>query len=131
MTNCEMLNERVREFPRTLYVSLWFPLSSETFVFYEVEALYKRNLPVSVITLYAKKLKNLAPHIKNSPVPIEHFGIASIGRIFGAVWRHLRSKPRLTLEILKDIFFRRWRDLEMRGENAWAGLAGFYCKKNL
>ncbi len=113
-------------FPRLLYVSLWFPLSSETFVFYEVDALVKRNLPVSVITLYAKKLKNLAPHIKNSNILVEHFGIANTGRILGAVWRRFRSNPQLTLGILKDIFIRRWRDLEMRGENAWAGVAGFY-----
>ncbi len=128
MTDCtsDENTQSVRPFPRTLYVSLWFPLSSETFVFYEVDALYKRNLPVSVITLYAKKLKNLAPHIQNTSIPIEHFGIASLGRILGALWRSFRREPKLCVSILKDIFFRRWRDLEMRGENAWACLAGFY-----
>ncbi len=135
MTNCAS-NKQVqeqRDFPRVLYVSLWFPLSSETFVFYEVDALFKRNLPVSVITLYAQKLTNLAPHIKNHNIPVEHFGIANTGRILRAVWRKFRSEPKLTLSILKDIFIRRWRDLEMRAENAWAGLAGFYlaerCKE--
>ncbi len=115
-----------RDFPRTLYVALWFPLSSETFIFYELDALYKRNLPVSVITLYAKKLKDLAPHIHNHNIPTEHFGIASIGKILGAVTRRLIREPKKAWGILHHTIFRKWRDWEMLGENLWACLSGFY-----
>ena len=48
----------LRDFPRTIFLSHWFPLSSETFVFYEIEGLYKRDLPISVISLYAKNHKD-------------------------------------------------------------------------
>ncbi len=119
--------------PRTLYVALWFPLASETFVFYEVEKFFKQNMPVSVITLYGRKHKNLADHIRNSPVPIENFGIPATGRIFGALWRRFRTDRKKTLHVLRTLFFRRWRDIEMRLEGAWACLSGFYlaerCKE--
>ncbi len=115
-----------KHFPRTLYVALWFPLASETFVFYEVDKFYKQNMPVSVITLYGDKPKNLAEHIRNSPVPIERFGIPATGRILAAAWRSFKKNPEKTKHILRNIFLRRWRDLEMRLEAAWAGVSGFY-----
>ncbi len=122
-----------RSFPRTLYVSHWFPLSSETFVFYEVDALYKRNLPVSVISLYGKKEKNLAPHICKNSIPIEHFGILNTFRIIKSVWQRYRKEPQKTKNILSTLLWRRWRDAEMHLENAWAAFSGFYlaerCKE--
>ncbi len=115
-----------RDFPRTLYVALWLPLASETFVFFEVDKFYKQNMPVSVITLYGDKPKNLAPHIRNSPIPIERFGIPATFKILGAAWRRFRKEPEKTKHVLRNIFLRRWRDLEMRLEAAWAGVSGFY-----
>ncbi len=112
--------------PRTLYVALWFPLASETFVFYEVEKFFTQNMPVSVITLYGKKHTNLAEHIRNSKIPIENFGIPACGHIFAAVWRRFRKEPKKTMHVLRTLLFRRWRDLEMRLEGAWACFSGFY-----
>ncbi len=119
-------NNSQRSFPRTLYVALWFPLASETFVFYEVDKFYKQNMPVSVITLYGDKPNNLAEHIRNSPVPIERFGIPATFRILGAVWRRFKKDPQKTKHVLRNIFLRRWRDIEMQLEAAWAGVSGFY-----
>ncbi len=122
-----------QDFPRTLYVALWLPLSSETFVFYEVDTLFKQNLPVSVITLYGNKTKNLAEHMRNTPIPIERFGILATGRILAAVWRRFRKEPKKTWHVLRTLFWRRWRDMEMRLESAWACVSGFYlaerCKE--
>ncbi len=115
-----------REFPRTLFLSHWFPLSSETFVFYEIEGLYKRNLPLSVITLYAQKHKNLAPHIRDTPVPIEHFGMLNTGRILWATAKRLVREPKKSLSLLTTLIFRRWRNAEMQLESLWATFAGFY-----
>ena len=116
-------------FPRTLYISLWFPLSSETFVFYEVDALVKHDLPVAVLTLYGDKTANLADHMRHADIPVERLGVVALGRILGAAWRRLWSEPGKTLYVLRNIFFRRWRDAEMRLENAWAGIAGFPCRE--
>ncbi len=113
-------------FPRVLYVSLWFPLPSETFVFYEVDALYKRNLPVHVVSLYGPKTKNLAPHMQNISIPVEHMGISAFGSILAALWRRFRKSPKKCFLLMKDILFRRWRDKEMYAENLWAAVAGFY-----
>ncbi len=115
-----------REFPRTLFLSHWFPLSSETFVFYEIEGLYKRNLPISVMTLYARKNKNLAPHIRDTKVPIEHFGMLNTGRILWATAKRLCREPKKSLSILRTLIFRRWRNAEMQLESLWATFAGFY-----
>ncbi len=118
-------------FPRTLFISHWFPLSSETFVFYEIEGLYERNLPLSVITLYAQKHKNLAPHIRNTKVPIEHFGMAKTGHILLATAKRLVREPKKTLSILRTLIFKRWRNAEMHLENLWAAFAGFYLAERV
>ncbi len=113
-------------FPRTLFLSHWFPLSSETFVFYEIEGLYKRQLPLSVITLYAQKHKNLAPHIRHTSVPIEHFGMKKTAHILWATFKRLVFQPKKTLSLLHTLIFRRWRNAEMHLESLWSTFAGFY-----
>ena len=113
-------------FPRTAYVALWFPLSSETFVFYEVDALFRQGLPLSVFSLYDRKNKNLAAHMRNTDIPVERLGCAATLRILGAVFRSWRRDAPKTRAILRTIFLRRWRDAEMYLENIWAGVCGFY-----
>ncbi len=119
------------DFPRTLFLSHWFPLSSETFVFYEIEGFYKRKLPISVITLYAQKHKNLAPHMRSTPIPIEHFGMAKTAHILWAFAKRLVREPRKSLKILHTLLFRRWRNAEMYLENLWATFAGFYLAERV
>ncbi len=113
-------------FPRTLYVLLWFPVASETFVFYEIEKFFKQKRPVSVITLYGERHKNLAGFMLNTDVPIEHFGMLATGRILAAFWRRLRKEPKKALYVMRTLLFRRWRSVEMWLEGAWAGISGFY-----
>ncbi len=122
----ETTENSCKTLPRTLYVALWFPLASETFVFFEVEKFHNKDFPVSVITLYGNKSKNLADHIRNTSIPIERFGIPATGRILGAVWRRWRKEPQKTWHVLRTLLFRRWRDVEMHLEGAWACVAGFY-----
>ncbi len=118
-----------RAFPKTLYVTLWFPLSSETFIFYEVDALHKRHLPVSIISLYDKKFKNLAPHIQENSIPTERFGARRTAHILAAFGQRLWQEPRKSLTIIRTLLCRRWRDAEMYLENLWAALSGFYLAK--
>lgn len=113
-------------YPRTVYISHWLPLSSETFVYYEAEGLHDRGFPVSGFSLYGRCDKELGPRLLNGRLPVERLGIAAIPRVIAAVARGIRRQPRISLEIFRFVFLRRWRDLEQRLENAWAGLSGFY-----
>ena len=113
-------------FPRTVYLCHWFPKASETFVFAEIEGLFRKGFPVSVFTLYGRLKKDLDPRMLRGPAPVEHLGVAALPRVLGALLRALWREPGKSLGILSDIFIRRWRDVEMRLENAWAGLCGFY-----
>ena len=112
--------------PAVVYISHWFPKASETFIFYEVEGLFARGVPVSVCSLYGLRAANLSPRMLRNPTPVERLGFPAIPRVLAALARSLRRDPRGSASILRDIFLRRWRTLELRLENAWAGLCGFY-----
>ena len=112
--------------PKTVYLALWFPLLSETFVFYEVQGLWRRGFPVSVVTLYGERKKYLAEHMRNTQVPVRHLGIPHILPIAAAVIARLVRQPRLVGGILRRILFAKWRDAEMRLENYWAFCCGVY-----
>ena len=112
--------------PLVVYISHWFPKASETFIFYEVEGLFARGVPVSVCSLYGLRAGNLSPRMLESPVPVERLGFPAVLRVLAAVLRALRRDRQNATAILRDIFLRRWRTLELRLENAWAGLCGFY-----
>lgn len=120
------MNRRQTPAPVVVYISHWFPKASETFIFYEVEGLFARGLPVSVCSLYGLRAGNLSPHMLQSPVPVERLGFPAVLRVLAAVLRALRRDRQNATAILRDIFLRRWRTLELRLENAWAGLCGFY-----
>ena len=74
LSSAEDIQER-QSLPRTVYLALWFPLLSETFVFYEVEGLWKRKFPVSVVSLYGERSRFLAEHMRRSTIPVRHLGI--------------------------------------------------------
>ncbi|MDR1946711.1 MAG: glycosyltransferase [Desulfovibrio sp.] len=114
---------------KTVYISQWFPLSSETFVFYEVEHLCAGGFPVSAVSLYGRRDRELSPRLLHSGIPTEHLGLAALPRLCAAFAATLLRRPRVSAGILKDILLRRWRDLEQRAENAWAGLCGFYLAR--
>lgn len=117
--------------PKTVYLTLWFPLLSETFVFFEVEGLWKRGMPLSVYSLYGRRRKFLAEHMRNSKVPVRHLGIPYILPIAAAVIGRLILEPRLVGGILRKILFAKWRDMEMRLENYWAFCCGIYLAGKL
>lgn len=112
--------------PRTVYLTHWFPLLSETFVFFEVDGLKKRGFPLSVVSLYGCRFKNLAEHMRKADIPVQRLGLLSVPAVFAAVLRRLFRQPKLTLQIMRKLFFAPWRDMEMRLENYWALMAGFY-----
>lgn len=111
---------------KTLYISLWLPLASETFIYYEAEGLYDRAYPVTGFSLYGKCDKELGKRLLEGRLPVEHLGLAALPRLLAALARAFKRRPRLFLAVWKDIVFRRWRDLEQWGENHWAALCAFY-----
>ncbi len=120
------MDTRQSSAPLVVYISHWFPKASETFIFYEMEGLFARGVPVSACSLYGLRTGNLSPRMLQSPVPVERLGFPAVWRVLAAVARALRRDRKNATAILRDIFLRRWRTLELRLENAWAGLCGFY-----
>lgn len=111
---------------KTIYISLWLPLSSETFVYYEAEGLHDLGYPVTGFSLYGKCDKGLGPRLLEGRLPVERLGLGALPRLSAALARGFWRSPRLFLAVWKDIVFRRWRNLEQWGENHWAALCAFY-----
>ncbi len=116
--------------PLTVYISHWFPDASETFIFYEVEGLHARGFPVRACSLYALRRRDLSPGMLHTPVPVDRLGTAALPRVSAAFCRALVRDRRLTTGILHDLLLRPWRTLELRLENLWAGLCGFYLAEH-
>lgn len=120
--------------PLVAYVLLWFPLSSETFIFREIQQLEKHGLRLEVCTLYGKALKGCSDAMKNYPGSVWRLGVAGIGKIGGAFFRALWKEPRKVFNVARRGLFRRMRNLEALGENIWSFFAGFClaekCKKD-
>lgn len=110
---------------RLAYILLWFPLSSETFIFREVENLISLGLDVHVYTLYGAREKGFSEAMRNYDKPVQRMGPKAFFSIWGAFFRHLRKNPRLVLKLLQSGLFRKMRNLEAQGENLWCFMAGF------
>ena len=67
--------------PRMAYVLLWFPLSSETFVFREIQQLVQRGMDIRVYTMYGEKLRGCSDEMKNYAGPIKRFGSVATLRL--------------------------------------------------
>ncbi|MDE5880030.1 MAG: glycosyltransferase family 4 protein [Desulfovibrio sp.] len=111
--------------PVMAYVLLWFPLSSETFIFREIVQLRELGLRIRVYTMYGAALKGCSREMLAYDGPVERMGVAAFFRIWGAFFRALRSRPRLVWRLLREGFFRRMRNAEALGENLWCFMAGF------
>jgi len=111
--------------PVTAYVLLWFPLSSETFIFREVKALRQQGLNVRVYSLYGKKLKNCSPEMIESSHDVRRMGMFAIPRIINDLFYWNKRKPGIFWSLFKEIPLRRWCNIEVTGESWWAFFAGF------
>lgn len=112
-------------FPIIAYVLLWFPLSSETFIFREIVQLRALGLPIRVYTMYGTALKGCSREMHAYDGPVERMGLGAFFRIWGAFFRALKQRPALVWGLLCEGLFRRMRDLESLGENIWCFMAGF------
>ena len=107
------------------YVLLWFPLSSETFIFREIVQLRELGLDIRVYTMYGAALRGCSREMRAYAGPVTRMGVTALFRILAAFFRALRARPRLVWRLLREGFFRRMRNLEALGENLWCFMAGF------
>jgi len=111
--------------PHIAYVLLWFPLSSETFIFREVQALRRRGLNVLAYSLYGEKLKNCSQEMIDASRDVRRMGIGAIPLILRDVRYWNKQKPGCVRALMREVLFRRWCNLEVTGESVWAFFAGF------
>ncbi|WP_243362401.1 glycosyltransferase [Fundidesulfovibrio terrae] len=111
--------------PKTAYVLLWFPLSSETFIFREVQALRRQGLNVQVYSLYGKKLRNCSPEMLDFSYGVRRMGLFAVPFIIRDILYWNRKNPGCFKALAKEVLLRRWCSLEVTGESWWAFLAGF------
>ena len=111
--------------PVIAYVLLWFPLSSETFIFREIVQLMQRGLPVYAYSMYGENLKGCSEEMRAYAGQVRRMGLKAAGKVLAAFWRALRQQPGKVWGLMREGFFRRMRNLEAVGENVWCFLAGF------
>jgi glycosyltransferase involved in cell wall biosynthesis len=109
---------------RVAYILLWFPKPSETFIFREVLKLWELGLPVKVFALYGEVKKELSPEMAAISSKVERLGIPYLAQAPSEVAYWLRRNPRETVQLFREVLFRRWSCLEVAGESIWAFLGG-------
>ncbi len=107
------------------YILLWFPKSSETFIFREVVNLRHLDLNILVYTLYGSLEKDLSVEMLSFSGKISRLGVPAIKKIAVDISYWYGKQPKIIRDLFRTIPFRRWRSLEVAGENIWAFLAGF------
>lgn len=107
------------------YVLLWFPLSSETFIYREIRELMHLGMRIRVYTMYGKSLKGCSKQMLAFPGRITRMGMRATFSILGAFFRALRQRPRFVARLMREGLFRRMRNLEALAENCWCFMAGF------
>lgn len=111
--------------PKTAYVLLWFPLSSETFVFREVLQLMAMGLPIHAYSIYAKAFKGCSQEMRDFSGPVTRLGSLALGSILLAFFRECRQRPALVWQLVREGLFRHMRSWETVAENTWCFFAGF------
>lgn len=113
------------------YVSLWFPLSSETFIFREVKQLRQKGLPIFVYTLYGLRSKGLSDEMTSYNGPLTRIGLRHTFNVFKAFVKHLYKKPAFTWQCIRECLLRKMRDLEAMAENSVCFFEAFYLAELL
>ena len=119
------LRGRPLNLPKIAYVLLWFPLSSETFIFREVQSLRRQGMHIVVYSLYGKKLKNCSPEMLDFSYGVRRMGVFALPLIIRDALYWNKRSPGCLKALAKEILLRRWCNLEVTGESWWAFFAGF------
>ena len=87
------------------------------------------GLPLKVFTLYGNLTRWLSPEMLQVAPSIERMGIGAIKDMATALRYWRKKEPIITNWLLRYIPLRRWRSLEVAGENLWAFFAGFHLAR--
>ncbi len=115
--------------PRIAYILLWFPKPSETFIFREVVNLWQLGLPLQVFTLYGELRRHLSPEMAAVSPRVVRLG-TKVAKNFPEDLRYwARRRPEVSRWLWRTVPLRKWRSLEVGGENLWAFLCGFFLAR--
>ena len=109
--------------PHIAYVTLWYPLFTQPFIFMEAENLRSR-LPLKVYSLYGENLRHCSKVMLEARNNVERFGVKAAPFILSSVALAFGHDPKLVCGLAKRALFRKWPSLEVFGENLWGFLAG-------
>ena len=111
--------------PKIAYILLWFPKPSETFIFREVVNLRKMGLPIKVFALYGELKKHLSLEMLGVSKKVERLGIPFLKHAPRDLIYWWKRKPETVRWLFRTIPVRKWRSLEVGGENIWSFFCGF------
>ncbi len=111
--------------PHIAYILLWFPKPSETFIFRETMNLWKMGAPIKVYTLYGSIKRMLSPEMAGVSSQMIRLGIPFLTRLPGDLAYWWKKDKQTTKMLFSTVPVRKWRSLEVAGENVWAFLCGF------
>jgi colanic acid/amylovoran biosynthesis glycosyltransferase len=111
--------------PKIAYVLLWFPKPSETFIFREVVNLRKMGLPIKVFALYGELKRHLSLEMLGVSKKVERLGIPFLKHAPRDLIYWWKRKPATVRWLFRTIPVRKWRSLEVGGENIWSFFCGF------
>lgn len=117
--------EPVLSLPKIAYILLWFPKPSETFIFREVVNLRKMGLPIKVFALYGELKKHLSLEMLGVSKKVERLGIPFLKHAPRDLIYWWKRKPETVSWLFRTIPVRKWRSLEVGGENIWSFFCGF------
>lgn len=105
--------------PHIAYVTLWYPVFTQPFIFREVEAL-KQELPVQVYSLYGHNLRQCSVEMLARSDTARTFGLKALFPVTGAILLETIKNPRKVWKLFRKSCLRKWNTLESFGENLWA-----------
>lgn len=109
--------------PHVAYVTLWYPLFTQPFIFREAEGL-REILPTKVYALYGKNTRHCSREMKEKGAHAKSHGVKALPRVLADMASLAFSRPKLFAKLFGRVLFRRWPNIETFGENLWAFCAG-------
>jgi colanic acid/amylovoran biosynthesis glycosyltransferase len=115
-----------RSRPKVVYIVLWLPEPSQTFVLDEVNILSQLGLDLEVFTLYGPRAPHRVAGLPGVKPPVTRFGSRSLPSFLKSLTQlHSQYGPGAG-KFLATVLLRRWRSLESAGEALWATLTGVH-----
>ncbi len=107
---------------KVAYIVSRFPKLTETFVLYELLALRRQGVPVSLYPLLRTRQRVVHPEVESLGGCLHRHGFVSVP-VVAANWRFLRRRPQAYLEVLAEVLHGTWGSA-----NFFLGAMGIFPK---